>query len=156
MSKRSHQSKWEHLIYGPLNVAKLISRELEVARNGESGALAFFIGVVKSRSRNGKRVSELLLEAYEELADEVIANICKELKSKYGLRRVNIMHAIGALKPGDPIVFVVVHAKSRSEAFKALQEAVLRYKTEPPLFKKEVYIDGSSKWIEENLGCKKG
>lgn len=156
MSKPPYQSEWKHVAHGPLDIAKLISKELEVARNGESGALTLFIGVVKSHSKEGKEVSELFLEAYEELADEVIANICKELKSKYGLSRVNIVHAIGTLKPGDPIVFVVVHAKSRGEAFKALQEAVFRYKTEPPLFKKEVYIDGSSKWIEENLGYKKG
>ena len=150
------RGEWKHILSGPLDIPKLLAEELEAARDGEVGALALFIGVVKSRSKDGKAVAELFLEAYEELADSTLSKICHELAEKYGLRRVNIVHSVGALKPGDPIVLVAIHARSRREAFEALQEAVRRYKTEPPLFKKEVYVDGSSKWIEENLGSTKG
>lgn len=156
MSKKRAQSNTKHVVNAPLNVSELISQELKVARSGATGALTIFIGIVKSQSRDRKEVKELFLEAYEELADEIIAKICGELAAKYGLNRVNIVHAVGFLKPGDPIVFVAVHGRGREEAFKALQEAVKRYKTEPPLFKKEVYANGTSKWIEENLGSKRG
>ena len=60
---------------------------------------------------------------------------------------VRIYHLMGEFMVGEPLVFVVVGGRTRRNVFSALQEAVERYKREPALFKKEVYVDGSHEWI---------
>ena len=122
---------------------KILSRHL----SGEVGAIVTFTGVTKAVSEDGRPVSRLLVEAYKEQADKVVKKICREVKKKYGVAFVGVYHLVGEFKIGEPIVHVIVASKSRREAFEALTEAVKRYKSEPALWKKEVYSDGSSKWI---------
>ena len=111
------------------------------------GAVSTFLGVTKSGGLGGKEVTTLEIESYVEHANKAVQRIGKEVEEKYGLSLVRIYHLIGEFKVGDPIVLVVAAGQSRSGVFSALQEAVERYKTEPALFKKEVYLDGSHRWI---------
>lgn len=113
------------------------------------GAVALFVGKVKAEGRDGKKVSRLEIEAYKEHADKAIARICSETQEKYGLRFAGVWHLIGVFKVGDPLVLVAAAGKSRREVFQALVEMVERYKREPALFKKEIYVDGSYRWLEE-------
>lgn len=116
---------------------------------GETGAILSFIGVVKARGVNGKRVSKVVMEAYDEVANRVISNICEELKAKYGLTGAYIYHFVGEFSVGEPLVVIVLCSDTRWKVYEAIKEAVQRYKTEPPIWKKEVYEDGSQQWIEE-------
>jgi len=111
------------------------------------GAVASFIGLVKSVSDLGKDVSELEVESYVEHATPTIRRICEEVSAKYQVSRVLIYHLMGRFGIGEPLVLVLVSGRSRNNVFPALQEAVERYKREPALFKKEVFIDGSSRWV---------
>jgi molybdopterin synthase catalytic subunit len=104
--------------------------------------------VARPESADGRRRTKLLvMEAYKEHADRTLQNICKEIKSKYGLTDIVILHGIGTFKPGEPVVLVMVSAPRRNVSFKALRESVERYKKEPALFKQEVYEDGSRSWV---------
>ncbi|PSN93429.1 hypothetical protein B9Q06_12035 [Candidatus Marsarchaeota G2 archaeon ECH_B_2] len=116
---------------------------------GETGAILSFIGVVKSRGVNGKKVAKIVMEAYDDVANQVIAKICDELVSKYELTGAYIYHFVGEFRVGEPLVVIVVCSKTRWRAYEAIQEAVQRYKTEPPIWKKEVYEDGTSEWLSE-------
>ena len=87
------------------------------------------------------------MESYEKHANQVLSKICKEVKKKYGLTDILIVHALGKFEPGDPVVLVLIASPRRVESFHALREAVERYKKEPALFKQEIYTDGSSAWI---------
>jgi len=117
---------------------------------GKTGALLSFSGIVKAVGKNGKKVKKLVLEAYEESASEVIRRICDELVKKYDLRAAYIYHFVGEFNVGELIVFVFIASKSRNEGYPALVEAVKRYKSEPPIWKKEIYEDGTSEWIVED------
>lgn len=61
---------------------------------------------------------------------------------------MSIYHLIGEFQIGEPIVLVAVGGPRRENVFSAMKESVKRYKTEPALFKKEVYIDGSHEWVD--------
>lgn len=135
---------------GILNLLELESTVLQSLCTGASGAIVTFLGITKSKGED-KDVNLLEIEAYEEYADLQIKRICEEIKEKYGLDFVGIWHLAGSFSPGEPLVLVVIAGRSRSEVFHALEEAVKRYKTEPPIFKKEVYIDGTHKWIGHPL-----
>jgi len=117
------------------------------------GALAMFIGVVRGETPSGKTVKKLELEAYEEKANEVLGNICKELLKRKGVVDVQIHHFVGEFDVGEDLVYVVVAGAHRQNVFAVLEEAVERYKREAPIFKKEYIVDerGATKsyWVSE-------
>jgi molybdopterin synthase catalytic subunit len=115
---------------------------------GNTGSAASFLGVARLESASGKKkIKNLVMEAYEKHANQILLKICKELKKKYSLTDILIVHALGKFGPGDPVVMVLVASPRRVQSFQALNEAVERYKKEPALFKQEIYSDGSSAWI---------
>ena len=119
----------------------------------KAGALAMFIGVVRGETPSGETVKKLELEAYEEKANEVLGDICKELRKKEGVVDVQIHHFVGDFSVGEDLVYVLVAGAHREDVFPVLEEAVERYKKEAPIFKKEYIIDktGATKsyWVSE-------
>lgn len=119
----------------------------------KAGALAMFIGVVRSETPDGETVKKLSLEAYEKKADEVLNNICDELRKKAGVIDVQIHHFVGEFDVGEDLVYVLVAGAHRQNVFPVLEEAVERYKREAPIFKKEYVTDKrsqtKSRWVSE-------
>jgi len=117
------------------------------------GALAVFVGVVRGVTSDGETVQRLKLEAYEEKGNEVLEEICEDLRKREGVIDVQIHHFVGEFDVGEDLVYVVVAGAHRQNVFPVLKEAVNRYKKEAPIFKKEVVIDGKgatkSRWISE-------
>ncbi len=142
-------SSFESGVYrkSKINFGKVYSRYVsELSKN--TGSVTSFLGVARLESADGKKsIKYLVMESYEKHANQRLQRICAETKKKYGLSSILIIHALGEFKPGEPVVMVIVSSPRRSESFKALKEAVERYKKEPALFKQEIYRDGSSAWI---------
>jgi molybdopterin synthase catalytic subunit len=138
---------------GKFSILDLTKNTMESDNYLKVGAIAQFIGVVRGETVNGERVQKLKLEAYEEKANEVLINICKELSSRKGIINVQIHHLLGEFQVGDDLVYVSVAGSHRTDVFSVLHEAVERYKTEVPVFKKELItnFNGAQKeyWISE-------
>lgn len=134
---------------GELTLGQLIDEVRSANEIKKAGAIAIFIGIVRGYTKNGKEVSKLELEAWEEKANESLTKICEDLCQKPGIVNVIIRHAIGELKVGDDIVYVIVAGSHRSQVFPVLIEAVERYKKEAEIWKKEYLITGESYWISE-------
>jgi molybdopterin synthase catalytic subunit len=119
----------------------------------KAGAIGLFIGVVRGETLEGEKVEKLNLEAYEEKADEVLGNICRDLSQKHGIMNVQIHHLLGEFNVGDDLVYVAVAGAHRTDVFPVLREAVERYKSEAPVFKKEHIVDtkgsASEYWVAE-------
>ncbi|OLS23050.1 MAG: Molybdopterin synthase catalytic subunit [Candidatus Heimdallarchaeota archaeon LC_2] len=112
------------------------------------GAITTFSGIVREISDTEvKRVVQIEIEAWEERADESMKRIAEEIGKKFKLLGVRIVHIEGEIKLGEAIVFVVLASIHRKEAFDALEEIIHAYKTKSPVWKKEIYEDGSSNWI---------
>ncbi len=133
---------------GELDFVRLFELVVSRVSDGSCGAAAFFLGIVKRKGRGEVDVEKLHMESYEEHANKALKKICEEVTGEYGLRFVGIWHLVGVLNVGEPVVFVAAAGESRDEVFRGLRTAVERYKREPALFKKEVYIDGTGKWLE--------
>jgi molybdopterin synthase catalytic subunit len=120
---------------------------------GKAGAVAVFIGVVRGVSASGGRVEKLVLEAYEEKANEVLRGICDDLRRKPGIVDVQIHHLLGEFKVGEDLVYVLVAGSHRGSVFPVLEEAVERYKREAPIFKKELIVTGKGerkgRWVSD-------
>jgi molybdopterin synthase catalytic subunit len=129
------------LVEGPLDVAAVL-REVE---DPEAGAVASFVGTVRRHSR-GRDVLHLEYEAYEEMAEPMLARLGVELTERYGLCAVAIDHRLGRVEIGEASVVIAVSAPHRSDALEACREAIETLKTSIPLWKKEVYA-GGEEWI---------
>jgi molybdopterin synthase catalytic subunit len=119
----------------------------------KAGAIALFIGVVRGETFESEKVEKLTIEAYEEKANQVLTKISDDLTQKPGIVNVQIHHLLGEFKVGDDLVYVAVAGSHRTEVFSVLREAVERYKSETPVFKKEHITDkqGSTSeyWVSE-------
>ncbi len=138
---------------GTLKLTNIIKTTKTNKNFHKAGAIALFIGVVRGETKRKEKVEKLELEAYEEEANKVLENICKELSKKDGIIDVQIHHLLGEFKTGEELVYVLVAGAHRSIVFPTLQEAVERYKKEVPIFKKEYIINREGKiksyWIRE-------
>lgn len=111
-----------------------------------NGAVAIFAGVVRNHSGE-KRTDHLVYEAYAEMAEKKMRQIGDEVKSRWGIIDLGILHRVGRLEVGEISVLIAVSSPHRSEAFVACQYAIDRLKQIVPIWKKEVGEDGES-WIE--------
>ena len=114
-------------------------------RTDDAGAVATFVGTVRRRSR-GRTVLHLDYEAYEGMAEQVMAGIAEELKRRYELCEIAIHHRVGRVEIGEPSVVVAVSAPHRGDALAACRDAIDTLKETVPLWKKEVY-EGGEEWI---------
>ena len=130
---------------GTVSLPELIQKAKENPDFRKAGAITLFIGVVRGENRNGDTVQELELEAYEEKANEALTNICNDLRKKKGIVDVQIHHLLGEFNVGEDLVYVLVTGDHRKNLFPVLEEAVERYKSEVPIFKKEYVVDKRGK-----------
>jgi molybdopterin synthase catalytic subunit len=117
----------------------------EHVRTDADGAVIVFRGVARRQSR-GREVVHLEYEAYPEMAEKVMAQIGDEMTSRWPITRVAMVHRTGVLEIGQASVVIAVSAPHRGEAFAAAQYAIDRLKEIVPIWKKEVWSDGSQ-WI---------
>ena len=115
--------------------------------------MALFIGVTRGETLEGEKVRKLTLEAYEEKANEVLGKICDDLAKKPGIVDVQIHHLLGEFNIGEDLVYVLVAGSHRTDVFPVLREAVERYKSEAPVFKKNMLLTRKGQLL--NIGCQR-
>ncbi len=114
-------------------------------RDADAGAIATFVGTTRRQSR-GREVLHLEYEAYEGMAEQVLADLAAELGRRHELCRVAIHHRVGRVDIGETSVVIAVSAPHRAAALAACREAIDELKASVPLWKKEVYA-GGEEWI---------
>jgi MoaE-MoaD fusion protein len=118
---------------------------VDEVRSDKAGAIATFIGTTRSESR-GRAVEHLDYEAYEGMAEQVMAGIASALEQRYDLCGIAIHHRTGRVEIGEPSVVIAVSAPHRQDALAACKDAIDTLKEQVPLWKKEVY-EGGEEWI---------
>ena len=110
-----------------------------------AGGIATFTGTVRRQSR-GRDVMHLEYEAYAEMAEDVMAQLARDLEERHDLCGIAIHHRVGRLEISEASVVIAVSAPHRQDALTACREAIDRLKETVPLWKKEVY-EGGEEWI---------
>jgi molybdopterin synthase catalytic subunit len=110
----------------------------------DAGAVVSFTGLVRAE---GQTVEALELEAYDGFTDLEIGRIADDVARRHGLVDVLIVHRIGRVLPGDPIVFVATAASHRRAAFEAADQLMDYLKSRAPFWKKS-HETGGARWIE--------
>ncbi len=114
-------------------------------RADDAGAIATFVGTTRRRSRD-REVLHLEYEAYEGMAEKVMAELAEELTRRHELCAVAIHHRVGRVDIGETSVVIAVSAPHRAAALDACHEAIDELKVTVPLWKKELYV-GGEEWI---------
>lgn len=122
-----------------------LDRVVDEVRSDQAGAIATFTGTTRVVSR-GRTVTHLDYEAYEGMAEQVMAEIAEELLARHELCAIAIHHRVGRVGIGDTSVVIAVSAPHRADALAACRAAIDELKERVPLWKKEVY-DGGEEWI---------
>jgi MoaE-MoaD fusion protein len=118
---------------------------VDEVRADRAGAIATFVGTTRVESR-GRVVEHLDYEAYEGMAEDVMAEIAAALKQRYDLCEIAIHHRTGRVEIGDASVVIAISAPHRQDALAACKDAIDTLKEQVPLWKKEVYETGEE-WI---------
>ena len=129
----------------PLDPAPLVA----AVRRDESGAVALFYGVVRNENL-GRAVQYLEYDAYPEMALKKMREVADDVRAKFDVTDVGVMHRTGRLEIGETSLLVAVSAGHRAAAFDACHYAVDRIKQIVPVWKKEVWEDGEE-WIEGHV-----
>ena len=111
-----------------------------------AGARVTFDGRVRN-CNEGSEVLSLEYQAYPALAEKVGQKILEEESARFGLLRARAVHRTGILEIGESAVWVGVAAAHREAAFDGARAIMERLKYELPVWKKEIYMDGSSGWV---------
>ncbi len=123
----------------------LLQRELAGSDAG-IGAVASFVGLVRS-GNEGRAVDSMELEHYPGMTERSIQAIIDEALQRWELLAVKVIHRVGALRPGDQIVYVGVCSSHRGAAFEACEFIMDYLKTRAPFWKKERGPDGEH-WVD--------
>jgi molybdopterin synthase catalytic subunit len=127
----------------------LVARVKRAEGADRAGAIATFTGRVRRKDADDDSPTELLeFETYEGVADQRMATIEAELEARDGVVEVLMHHRTGVIPAGEDIVFVVVLAGHREEAFETVSDGIDRLKDEVPIFKKEVTTDEEF-WVHD-------
>jgi molybdopterin synthase catalytic subunit len=130
------------VVDGPLS-AEAVAREVTVPG---AGGVAVFLGVVRDHTA-GRRVVALEYEAHAPMAEAKLKEIGEQAHRRWpGVQAVTILHRVGRLGIGEASVAIGVSAAHRAEAFEACHFAIDELKRIVPIWKREIFEDGST-WV---------
>lgn len=118
-----------------------------LVKNPTDGAVVTFDGIVRNNF-DGREVRYLEYEAYAAMAEKKMADIAAEVRHKFAVGEVAMVHRIGRLEIGESSILIAVAAPHRQPAFEACAYAMDRVKEEVPVWKKEFFADGESHWVQ--------
>jgi molybdopterin synthase catalytic subunit len=127
-----------------ISVDEVVSRLADPA----VGAMVTFVGVVRG-STDGRETLYLEYEAYPEMAVKTLAQVGTEVRQRWPeVRQVAIVHRLGRLEVGETAIVIALSAAHRRQTFDALHYAIDRIKEIVPIWKREVWADGTE-WKSE-------
>lgn len=117
----------------------------DAVADAAAGAVVAFAGVVRNHD-GGRSVTELEYHAHPS-APDVVAQVAAEIAARDGVIAVAVSHRVGMLHIGDIALAAAVSAAHRGEAFAACRDLVDEVKHRLPVWKRQVFGDGSDEWV---------
>lgn len=115
----------------------------------EVGAVVSFTGKMRTAGETGKPLAGLFLEHYPVMTQSVLEGIVEQAILRFDIQQIKLVHRVGIIKPNEPIVFVGVLSSHRASAFDACMMIMDYLKNDAPFWKKEMYLDGTEKWVDQ-------
>ena len=130
-----------YLVTDPIDVGALLA----LVQSPERGGVACFLGTVRNHQR-GREVVRLEYSAYGPMVEAECARIRAEAESRWDVA-VALRHRVGELEIGDTAVAIAAASAHRDEAFLACRYVIEEVKRRLPIWKREVFADGTVEWV---------
>jgi molybdopterin synthase catalytic subunit len=134
------------LTFDVLDVGAIMRRVVP----GECGATVVLDGYVR-QWMSGKETLYLIYEAYEAMALLEMKRLALSAREQFEIAHISIIHRLGQLEIGETSIVIAVAAPHRKAAFAACEWLIKEIKQSVPIWKKEVYREGSAWAAGENL-----
>eukprot|EP00039_Didymoeca_costata_P018381 m.333216 g.333216 ORF g.333216 m.333216 type:complete len:171 (+) comp17099_c0_seq1:109-621(+) len=122
----------------------------QIVQDDTAGAVSLFIGTTRDNFE-GKRVLHLEYEAYEPMAIKEMKKICQQIREKWSVTKIAMIHKIGSCPVGQISVIIAVSSPHRAEAMQAVTFGIDTLKEKVPIWKKEVYEASSPVWKQNKI-----
>jgi molybdopterin synthase catalytic subunit len=130
----------------PIDHAALTER----VRSNLAGAVCSFLGTVREMTGD-RQTTALEYEAYPEMAASKLAELEAEARLRWPILDVALVHRVGHLDLGEISVVVAVSCPHRQQAFEACRWLIDTLKEIVPIWKKEVWADGTEEWVHPGM-----
>ena len=127
---------------------ELQDHQSALANDGKYGATASFVGTMRDFNE-GDTVTGMTLEYYPGMTERQIEKICHTAMQRWTVIDTLVMHRVGKLEVGEPIVLVGVWSAHRGDAFDACRYIMEELKHNAPFWKKEK-LETGERWVERN------
>jgi len=131
------------IVERPIDTGALLA---EVAGHA-FGASALFVGTVREVNE-GRAVTGIEYSSYSAMAEKEMARIVAEAAERFGVTAIAIEHRVGALALGDASVAIAASHAHRAPALDAMRYCIEELKKRVPVWKRELYTDGTREWID--------
>jgi len=112
------------------------------------GGISVFAGQVRADIVDGLKVKAIFYSAYDTMVEEEVEVIRSLVKEEFSdVNSVTVIHSTGEVKAGELSLLVVVTAGHRDQAMKGCSQTVELIKKRLPVWKKEIFEDGSYRWV---------
>jgi molybdopterin synthase catalytic subunit len=126
----------------PLDVAEVTT----AVADASAGGLNVFVGAVRDH-HGGHDVRRLEYSAHPS-AEQRLAEVAAEVAAEFDVVAVAAVHRVGVLEVGDLAVVSAVSAAHRGSAFEASRALIDRLKQRVPIWKHQVFADGTEEWVD--------
>lgn len=134
--------------FAPLAELATYQAEVDTRLLGQYGALSMFIGTMRDFN-DGVAVQAMNLEHYPGMTEYQLQRIAETAWRQWPVLDGLLLHRVGALQPGEPIVLVAVWTVQRAAAFSACRFLIEELKAKAPFWKREETGQGAH-WVSHN------
>lgn len=138
------------LVEGPVSSEFIGNSIAKHSSKTDIGAHAIFLGQIRKDDHADKLVAGIDYSAHNEMAEKAFYTIREAAFEKFPMVCMHIYHSLGHVAVGEISLFVFVSCKHRAKSFEALEYIVNEIKAQVPIWKKEIYEDGSHSWIGQS------
>lgn len=129
---------------GALDVTQAVAH----VTDGRAGGIDVFLGTTRAEmSPEHQGLVALDYEAYQEMALKELTGLAADARSRFPIIKLAIMHRLGRVRVTEPSVIIAVSCPHRAESFEACRFLIDGLKAKVPIWKKEVWSDGTGSWV---------
>lgn len=122
-----------------------VDEVMSAVSDAAAGGVTLFVGAVRDHDEN-KSVTGLDYSAHPTALAQM-SEVAEEVAREYDVLAVAAVHRVGALAIGDLAVVVATAAEHRGEAFEASRALIDRLKARVPIWKHQLFVDGTDEWV---------
>jgi molybdopterin synthase catalytic subunit len=135
---------WIELSAGPIDVGSAVA----FVSTPAAGGIDVFLGTTRAETHaDGRELVALDYEAYAEMAVKQMRELAGRARLRWPVVRLAMLHRTGRVGLAEPSVVIAVSTPHRADAFEACRWLIDALKAEVPVWKREVWADGSGTWV---------